>query len=85
MPWTATTVTDTVAALKVEPLRVMHQPTTVTVSALPSGYNAAGSAIRAAAGVVHRGGANSAADGSAPGAAVTPLPLLPLGWLRPWS
>ena len=49
---------------------------TVTASASPSGYNAAGSAIRAAAGVVHRGGANSAADGSAPGAAVTPSPQI---------
>ena len=46
MPWTATSVADTVAALKVEPARVMHQPTTVTVSALPSGYDAAGSTGR---------------------------------------
>ena len=58
---------------------------TVTVSALPSGYDAAGSAIQAAAGGVHRDGATSAAGGSAPGTAVTPLPPQPLGWLRPWS
>ena len=45
---------------------------TVTVSAVPSGYDAAGSAIQAAAGGVHRDGATSAADGSAPGTAVTP-------------
>jgi hypothetical protein len=57
---------------------------TVTVSALPSGYNAAGSAAtRAAASIVHRDGATSAAGRSPPGAAVTPLPPLPLGWLRP--
>ena len=59
---------------------------TVTVSALPSGYNAAGStATRAAAGAVHRDGATSAAGRSRPGTAVTPLPPQPLGWLRPWS
>ena len=58
---------------------------TVTVSALPSGYDAASSAIQAAGGAVHRDGATSAADGSAPGTAVTPSPPQPLGWLRPWS
>ena len=50
--------------------QVMHQPTPVTVSALPSSYDAAGStAARAAGGAVHRDGATSAAGGSRPGAA----------------
>ncbi len=53
--------------------QVVHQPTTVTVSALPSSYDAA-DGTGAAAGAVRRGGATSAADGSGPGAAVPPLP-----------
>ena len=52
--------------------QVMHQPTPVTASALPSSYDAAGSAAaRAAGGAVHRDGATSAAGRSRPGAAVT--------------